>query len=192
MAYLSEFLERSVPIFGLVRTSFGYVLLDRAGLCEIKSKLCGTVLFAGIDALSRLPRGLTKTQRQALTEVRKWSIARSTPRKFERMLAENLPPKTSYINVGHSNITDRVFAGIKDALHGQISVMIHDVIPLDFPEFTTLKSKPQHKAPTNATTRCLVLIAGDRLCVRRRKLSCLASLGFCQDCIDCCRIRVGA
>lgn len=135
MAYLSEFLERSVPIFGLVRTSFGYVLLDRAGLCEIKSKLCGTVPFAGIDALSRLPRGLTKTQRQALTEVRKWSIARSTPRKFERMLAENLPPKTSYINVGHSNITDRVFAGIKDALHGQISVMIHDVIPLDFPEF---------------------------------------------------------
>lgn len=122
MAYLSEFLERSVPIFGLVRTSFGYVLLDRAGLCEIKSKLCGTVPFAGIDALSRLPRGLTKTQRQALTEVRKLSIARSTPRKFERMLAENLPPKTSYINVGHSNITDRVFAGIKDALHSQISV----------------------------------------------------------------------
>ena len=27
MAYLSEFLEHSVPIFGLVRTSFGYVLL---------------------------------------------------------------------------------------------------------------------------------------------------------------------
>lgn len=109
--------------------------MDRTGLCEIKSKLCGTVPFAGIDALSRLPLGLTQTQRQALTEVRKRSIAHSTPRKLERMLAENLPPNTSYINVGHSNITDRVFAGVKDALRGQISVMIHDVIPLDFLEF---------------------------------------------------------
>ena len=36
--------------------------------------------------------------------------------------------------VGHSNLTARVLQGVKTALGAQISVMIHDVIPLDFPQ----------------------------------------------------------
>ena len=135
MAYLTALVEQPVPLFGLVRTSFGYVLLDRSGLVEIKRRLCSEVPFGDADILSRFSRGLTPTQRKALSEVRRWGIARSTPRRFERMLAVNLPAKTSYINVGHSNLTERVLSGVKSSLNGRVSVLIHDVIPLDFPHF---------------------------------------------------------
>ena len=135
MAYLSGFLSQPEPVFGLVRTSFGYVLLDQTGLVQIKRQLCGEESFGKLDILSWLPRGLTTTQRQALASVRKLSIGRATPWQLTKLLADHLPQKTSYVNVGHSNLTERVFRGLKISLGAQISIMIHDVIPLDFPEF---------------------------------------------------------
>ena len=39
MAYLEALLEQPEPVFGLVRTSFGYVLLDHDGLTKIRQKL---------------------------------------------------------------------------------------------------------------------------------------------------------
>jgi|TARA_B110000908_G_scaffold169610_1_gene227128 glycosyltransferase involved in cell wall biosynthesis len=135
MAYLESFLLEPVPVFGLVRTSFGYALLDQAGLTRIKLQLCGQKRFGKLDVLSRFPRGLTLTQRRALSDVRRLSIGRSIPRRLPKLLMEHLPQNTSYVNVGHSNLTDRVFLGVKAALGSKIAVMIHDVIPLDFPQF---------------------------------------------------------
>lgn len=135
MAYLDAFLGQATPVFGLVRTSFGYVLLDRNGLSKIKSKLIGQEVFSGPDLLSRLPRDLTLTQRKALTEVRRLSIGRAIPQRLNKLLVDHLPHQTSYVNVGHSNLTKRVLVGLKTALGARISVMIHDVIPLDFPQF---------------------------------------------------------
>jgi glycosyltransferase involved in cell wall biosynthesis len=135
MAYLEAFLSEPIPVFGLVRTSFGYALLDKAGLKRIKQKLCGQGAFGGLDLLSRLPRGLTLIQRKALSDVRRMSIGRAIPRKLPALLVKYLPQNTSYVNVGHSNLTERVLDGVKSALNSKISIMIHDVIPLDFPEF---------------------------------------------------------
>lgn len=135
LAYLEAFISAPTPVFGLVRTSFGYALLDQVGLGLIKQKLCGQKRFGKLDVLSRLPRGLTLIQRQALSDVRRLSIGRAIPRSLTKFLKENLPQKTSYVNVGHRNLTERVLAGVKSALESQVSVMVHDVIPLDFPQF---------------------------------------------------------
>jgi glycosyltransferase involved in cell wall biosynthesis len=135
MAYLNAFLGQPAPAFGLVRTSFGYLLLDHAGLDHIKGCLTGEKSFGKIDILSRLPRGLNSVQRQALSEVRRHSIARARPQKLGGLLPDHLPQNTSYVNVGHSNLTKRVMTTLRDALGAKISVMIHDVIPLDFPEY---------------------------------------------------------
>ena len=46
-----------------------------------------------------------------------------------------MPPGTTYLNIGHSNLSRRVLRAIR-ALHGgRTAVFIHDTIPLDFPEF---------------------------------------------------------
>lgn len=135
MAYLASFLMQPEPVFGLVRTSFGYVLLDQNGLIQIRKLLLGEVSFSNPDILSRLHRGLTRRQRQAQTEVRNLSIGRAIPQRLRKFLSKHLPQNTSYVNVGHSNLTERVLRAVKAGLGGQISVMIHDVIPLDFPQF---------------------------------------------------------
>ena len=135
MAYLDAVLADPVPIFGLVRTSLGYVLLDHSGLAPLRRQLCGQVGFGKPDMLSRLQRGHTLIQRQALSDVRRLSIGRAVPRRLTKLLKEHLPQNTSYVNVGHSNFTARVLQGVKTALGAQISVMIHDAIPLDFPQF---------------------------------------------------------
>jgi glycosyltransferase involved in cell wall biosynthesis len=140
MAYLDAFLAEPEHVFGLVRTTFGYLLLDRSGLQTIKAQLSGATDFGGIDTLSRLPRGLTRIQRQALSEVRRLSVDRALPKHLSKLLMRNLPQKTSYVNVGHSNLTDRVLDAMHSALSAQISVMIHDVIPLDYPHFQRVGS----------------------------------------------------
>lgn len=135
LAYLRTFLETSEPVFGLARTSFGYVLLDRTGLIEIERQVSDNAVFPEPDFLSRLPRGMTKMQRQAQTSVRRLSIDRAVPSRLSNLLKNNLPKGTSYINVGHSNLSVRVLNNLKQALDARVSVMIHDVIPLDFPQF---------------------------------------------------------
>ena len=135
LAYLREFLKMPDQIFGLARTSFGYVLLDRSGLEEIEIQVSGGAPFPEMDILSRVPRGMTKVQRQAQTSVRRLSVARAIPQKLHQLLADNLPKFTSYINVGHSNLSSRVMINLKQTLDARISVMIHDVIPLDFPHY---------------------------------------------------------
>jgi len=138
MAYLRGLLNEPEPVFGLVRTTFGYLLLDQDGLYQIEAQLSDVRKFGQIDTLSRVPRGLTKVQRQALSQARRLSVDRSLPRKLYKLLARNLPPQTSYVNVGHSNLTERVLDTMRSALSARISVMVHDVIPLDYPHFQRL------------------------------------------------------
>lgn len=41
-----------------------------------------------------------------------------------------------YVNVGHSNLAPLVFDALRKSGVARITVMIHDMIPLDFPQFT--------------------------------------------------------
>ena len=38
-AYLEQFLQDPDPVFGLCRTPFGYLILDRAGLQDFQNRL---------------------------------------------------------------------------------------------------------------------------------------------------------
>lgn len=135
IAYLQALLDDDVPCFGLARTSFGYVLLDQQGLRTFERRLVGGVKFSSPDLLSRLPRGLTHVQRQAQTDLRKLSIGRALPRGLPGLLQRHLPAGTHYLNIGHSNITDRVFQAVKSVPDTRIAAFVHDIIPLEYPEF---------------------------------------------------------
>lgn len=134
LAYLRHLLNDPVPLFGLARTAFGYVLLDRTGLRAVLDRLEGHVPWGPADLLSRLPRRRTPDQKQAESDLRRLALARITRGSLAWVLAQHLVPGFDYYNVGHSNLTDRVFAAVKEA-SGQIHVLIHDVIPLEFPAF---------------------------------------------------------
>ncbi len=116
-AYLRAVLADPVPAFGLIRTRYGYLLLDEDGLSSLEGPLSDGQ--AG-DAWSL---------------ARRVSIARVPPPFLTRMLGRKLPAGVAYLNVGHSNLTPRVLRSVKAIADARISVMIHDLIPLEFPQY---------------------------------------------------------
>ncbi|MYM55418.1 glycosyltransferase [Rhodobacteraceae bacterium GS-10] len=134
-AYLDHLLRDEGPLFGLARTTLGYVLLDRAGLEGFRARVAGEIPWGPPDMLSRASRRLNPDQKRAQADIRRLSIRRCLPQRLGRMLARDLPEGSHYFNIGHSNLTDRVLFTLKQSLNAQIVVMIHDTIPLDFPQY---------------------------------------------------------
>ena len=135
LAYLRYLLNDSVPLFGLVRSSLGYVLLDAQGSQPLLARLQGDQRWGMADGLSRLARKATPAVRQAESDLRRFALARCLPHRLGRMLKKHLPPGAHYFNVGHSNLTERTLRTVRDDLNARLHVMVHDTIPLDYPQY---------------------------------------------------------
>jgi glycosyltransferase involved in cell wall biosynthesis len=122
-AYLDRFLaEPDRNVLGLVRVRGGHVLLDRAGLVRLQ------------HALDAPPpdRGLGRTRRRVL-----WQLLRGRfmPRSLlARSLRRRMPSDGCYVNVGHTNLSARMFGALAGA-RCRSAVLLHDVIPLTHPQF---------------------------------------------------------
>ena len=132
-AYLTEFLARTDPVFGLVRTRFGFVLLDRTGMAALRGRLRGEPAGKP-DLIGRMSWRHDPKRAAAESDVRRDALARVTVPLLGRLLRQ-LPKGIQYFNVGHANLTDRVMAAVKSR-NGRIAVLLHDTIPLDHPEFS--------------------------------------------------------
>jgi glycosyltransferase involved in cell wall biosynthesis len=116
-AYLRELLSIGLPFYGLIRTRLGYLLLDMRG---------AAALLSAVD--SGAP------QEECIACARAVAVARS-PRVFlGRLLRRRFPSGLAYINVGHSNLTRRVLRAVKSTNGGTATILLHDMIPLDFPQ----------------------------------------------------------
>lgn len=132
-AYLRALLQEPDPLFGLVRTSVGYILLDRSGCAFLKEQIdCNH--WGVPDWIGRLRR-LPRAQAGLEAQLRRASQARCLRKNLPHMLHCALPPRTHYLNVGHSNLTSQVIAAVRNISNAHIGVMIHDTIPLDFPQY---------------------------------------------------------
>jgi len=145
LAYLTHFLNLNIPFYGLARTGLGYVLLDRAGLAAFLDRLDGGADWGRAGFLSRLPRGRHASLMRAESDLRRLAVARCMPRGLARLMRQRLPEGFAYLNVGHSNLTDRVLSAVKNS-GGRVSVLVHDVIPLEYPAF----QRPGTVAPFRA------------------------------------------
>lgn len=135
LAYLEALMAGDEPLFGLARTPLGYVLLNQDGLAGFHARLSGDEPASAPDLLSRLQRGMGDGARRALTDVRKLAMARCLPRGLAAMLLRHLPQGTAYLNTGHSNLSARVLGAVRAVPKARIAVLIHDVIPLEYPQY---------------------------------------------------------
>jgi glycosyltransferase involved in cell wall biosynthesis len=133
-AYLDHFLNDEAPVFGIARTRFGYVLVDREGLKKFRDRLEWRLPWGDADFLSRLPGGPRGVVAKAESDLRRDAVMRATPKRLSKKLAKAMPAWFEYYNVGHSNLTERMFDAVGNA-KGKVHVLIHDVIPLEHPEF---------------------------------------------------------
>ena len=134
-AYLEALINRKTPIFGLARSAFGYLLLDRDGLTGLLARIDGDTPWGPIDLLSRAALRLSPEHQRAEADARRLAIGRSRRGALRSLLARHLPDRTAYLNVGHSNLTARVVDAVKAIPDATIAVLLHDVIPLDHPEY---------------------------------------------------------
>ena len=134
LAYLEHLLRDPVPLWGLVRTRLGYLLLDEPALQTILPMLKGGLPWGRSDLLSVMMRRGDTPRRRAEAMGRRLCVARCLPVALAWMLRRRLPMGFAYINTGHSNLTSRVLSSVK-ASGGRIAVLVHDVIPLEHPDW---------------------------------------------------------
>lgn len=134
-AYMRRLLAETVPVFALARTSLGYILLDRGGTQAIADRLEGRVDWGAGDLIGLLSRRATPARRRAHADLRRFALARCRTGRLARMLARRLPAGCAYLNVGHSNLRDEVFAAFRKLPGARTSVLVHDTIPLDHPQY---------------------------------------------------------
>lgn len=131
--YLSHLASRETPLFGLVRSGVGWLLLDQPGCARFAQIVSGKVGLPPADLLSRLVHRHDPIRARAETAARQLAIARAA-RPFLPRLLRRLPQGTSYLNVGHVNLGEKALASLSRA-GLSVAVLIHDTIPLDHPQF---------------------------------------------------------
>ena len=132
-AMLRGLLARDTELYGLSRTARGFVVLDRAGLGLFARQLDGAAPWGPADLAGRLSLRLPEARRAAESDLRRAATARAGRSGLAAMLAAALPAGTVYLNVGHSNLGDSVFAALRAVPAARAAVFIHDTIPLRLP-----------------------------------------------------------
>jgi glycosyltransferase involved in cell wall biosynthesis len=156
LAYLQYFCAQSAPVFGLLRTRFGFLLLDRAGLDALAGFAGGAPLPQG----GRIARLFDRAH--SISALRPHAIARC-PHFAAAALMASLPQGTQYFNVGHSNLLPQLFAALRRA-GLRSTVLIHDTIPLDYPHLCRPRAIPAFAAKLRAVALgadCVIHISND-------------------------------
>lgn len=157
LAYADRMVQEQVPVFGLMRTSLGYLLLDRDGIAHFAG-LIRTGDLGQPDILSRLSLRLDGPRKSAQTRARRLSMARCIPPGLAAMLRRHLPAGTVYLNTGHSNLTTRVLMAVRAIPDTRIAVLIHDTIPLDNPSWQRPGTVAAFAAKIARTSRAADLV----------------------------------
>lgn len=133
LAYIEGLLARAPSVFGIARTAIGFVLLDRTGLAALRDRVVGHQIWGKPDLAGRLSTRLSPARQGAESDLRRLAIATCLRPGLGRLLSRHLAPGATYLNVGHSNLTDRGLAAYRRQ-GAQIVAMVHDTIPLDYPK----------------------------------------------------------
>jgi glycosyltransferase involved in cell wall biosynthesis len=134
LAWASHLLSLSDPVFGLVRMKLGFALLDRQGINALLARVRGEVPLGAHDMIGRLIWRQSPHRARTEADLRRIAVTRAAPWGFTRML-RRLGKGFDYLNFGHANLSNGGLRAIKRA-GGRITILIHDTIPLDYPQYT--------------------------------------------------------
>lgn len=136
LAYLTQLLKQSAPVFGLVRTPAGLILCDRQGMTCVADWAKGGTLPRKVDLIGRITRRGNPVRAAAEAALRKIALRRMPVALAGAAMRRAVPEGTVYLNVGHSNLSAQVLRVLREGAGLKIVVLLHDTIPLDYPEFS--------------------------------------------------------
>ena len=126
-------LTLSKPIYFIARLSGRLYLFDQAGLKKAFSDVSDG--WTKISLRFALRFRLNRSQRQALSCFAQHALL--TFRNFDETMQNEMHEPFHYINLGHLNFGNRFARDLKANGCAKVSMFIHDVIPLDHPEYQT-------------------------------------------------------
>ena len=129
----------------LVRTSRGYVVFGRDAAQTFFTALDNGGPWGRPDLFSRLTGKAASPRHAAEAMLRRHAMARCLPGRLLPCLSDHLREATTYLNVGHSNLTDQTLLAIRALPDVRLAVFIHDVIPLEYPQYSS-PGFPEHFA----------------------------------------------
>ena len=135
LAYLEGLICQEKPVFGLARSAAGVLLLPETSLREILGWAKGAMLPGRIDLIGRIGRKGQPILAAVEAHLRRAAIGRAPVFLAGRMLRRHLPNGTAYLNVGHANLSGRLLSILRNRAGLKVVVMLHDTIPLDFPQY---------------------------------------------------------
>ncbi|MBV1867408.1 MAG: glycosyltransferase family 4 protein [Marinosulfonomonas sp.] len=150
LAYFSKFLSETPVFFCLVKLRFGYVLLDRAGAQAVYDRMVLGAEWGSINRLRSFGSKLLNSVIQAESDISRLSVGHALAQGLSGLLRKHLPDGTEYFNVGHSNLSKRVLGAMKSLPGARLSILVHDAIPLDYPQFQRPEIPAQFTAKLQA------------------------------------------
>jgi len=151
-AYILRFLEIDEPVWFLSKVLKGYALLSKDSMRAIWPMITGAEDWQKSDLIARLfSHKLPKAVNQAESTLRRMAQATCLRPRLAKMLRHNLPHGFTYLNVGHSNRKAAFWQAVSKGGAGQKLAMVHDVIPLDYPEFTRPDTAARFESELKAT-----------------------------------------
>jgi glycosyltransferase involved in cell wall biosynthesis len=135
LAYLDAFIAEKPQMFGLVRTSLGFLLLDQAGGVKLAEFIRSGQRLVAPQVWQKILRRGPTDRKAAEAFARKNSIASSPAVFLGQMLRKVLPSETDYFNVGHANLSANVFIAVRSIRNSRAYAMVHDTSPLDYPQY---------------------------------------------------------
>ncbi len=135
LAYLHALSAREEPLVLLARTAYGYLLLPKSAGRELEAWLADPAKLPSPGLLDRLRRRLGPVAR-AEAGLRAMAVGRAPHWRLTALVTRGLPKGGTYLNVGLSGLTERALSQLRSVPGLNLTVMIHDTIPLDHPEFS--------------------------------------------------------
>lgn len=134
LAYLDALIASGRPLHGLVNYHRSIALLDRRGVEAYAKGLHGTEPFTRANWLIRIKEGGDSPRARSLGRILRHAIARAPMDQLGTMLARKLPANSVWVSTEIANLRADLFAQLRQA-RLKINVMIHDTIPVDFPQY---------------------------------------------------------
>ncbi len=142
-AYIRHLMTLDRPVYFLSRVMGGVALLDKAGMTAI---LAQADALPGPDLWGHAARQQSPHKRRAEAAMRRHALTWTWRSKTAECLRRHITPGFHYVNVGHTHLDQPHLAAVRAGGAGKIAVLIHDVIPLDYPEFSRPETPARFEA----------------------------------------------
>lgn len=176
IAYIRATFERDPNAVALAAMGREFVLVPLRNVVEVLPELLSARPLRRPSWRDALRLKLPAAQRAARSLLRSASIRKA--RTPGDLLAGQR--YAQYLNVGHTNLTEASLQAVR-ATGATIRVMVHDIIPLDHPEFTRQRAVAVFRDRMQATARHADQIICNSAVTEGRVRAVFPGWGRCPD-----------